>query len=146
MTKKTKLKRGRPPKIKGWSVMAAKGQLPVQRKYLGRYLSYVRDGLIQDLGGEEKNLTTAQRVLIDRVVSKLGIIRLIEEYFDESPILNNGKLAYILRENYLAYNNSVRLDLQALGIDKKKTREPLDIKDYIELKVETEKPEGKEGE
>ena len=144
MAKKSKLPKGRPKKIKGWSVMASRQELPVQRKYLGRYLTIARNGLIHDLGGEEKDLTTAQLILVDRVISKLGIIRLIEEYYSsEEQVFKNGNLAYILRETYPAYNNSVRLDLMALGVNKKKAEEPINIKDYIELK--TEKGPEKEG-
>ena len=43
-------------------------------------------------------------------------------------------LAPSLKASYLAYNNSIRLDLQALGIEKRKADEALDLGKYIELK------------
>ena len=130
--KKGKSKRGRPSKHGGYSLLV-KGELPENRKYIRRYLTSVREGLIQDLGPTEVDLTTAQIVLIDRVVTKLGVIRCIEEYIRENTVMTGDRLSTSLRESYLAYNNSIRLDLQALGIDKKQS-ETLDLHEYIEDK------------
>jgi len=84
-----KSRRGRPPKHGGYSLLT-KGELPENRQYLRTYLTDVREGLIRDLGPKEENLTTAQLVLIDRVITKLGIIRLIEEHVKEKGIFKNG--------------------------------------------------------
>jgi len=46
----------------------------------------VRQGLIQDLGPSENDLSTAQIVLIDRVTTKLGVIRCIEEHVRENSV------------------------------------------------------------
>ena len=116
--KKGKSKRGRPPKHGGYSLLI-KGELPENRKYIRRYLTAVREGLIQDLGPTEKDLTTAQLVLIDRIVTKLGVVRCIEEYIREHTVMTGARLSPSLRESYLAYNNSIRLDLAALGINKR---------------------------
>lgn len=53
-------------------------------------------------------------------------------------------LAPSLRASYLAYNNSIRLDLQALGINSKKADEALDLGKYVEEKYgKKEKENGK---
>ena len=114
---KQKKKRGRPPKHGGYSLLT-KGELPENKKHIRAYLTGAREGLIQDLGPTEKDLTMAQIVLIDRVVTKLGVIRCIEEYIRENTVFEGKRLSPCLRESYLAYNNSIRLDLAALGINK----------------------------
>lgn len=117
--KKKKARLGRPPKHGGYSLLVYKGELPENRKYISRWLTDVREGLIADLGPTEEDLSTAQRVLVDRVVSKLGVIRCVEEHTREKAVMTGNLLAPALRASYLAYNNSVRLDLMALGLERK---------------------------
>lgn len=126
-----KLKRGG-QKIKhgGYSFLI-KGELPENRKHVLRYLTAARMNLIRDLGPTEEDLTTAQIIIIDRVVSKLGVVRCIEEHIRENSVMRGHDLAPSLKASYLAYNNSVRLDLQVLGINSKKTDETLDVQAYI---------------
>jgi hypothetical protein len=119
-----KSKRGRPPKHGGYSLLS-RGEIPENRRYIAKYLSEVREGLIEDLGPSEEDLSTAQRVLINRVISKLGVIRCVEEYIKENSVIVGNDLAPSLKASYLAYNNSIRLDLQALGIEKRATGEAL---------------------
>ena len=141
--KKKKPRLGRPPKHGGYSLLTAKGELPENRKYVRRYLTEVREGLIEDIGGTEESLTTAQRVLIDRIVSKLGVVRCIEEHIRENTVMTGHDLAPSLRGSYLAYNNSIRLDLQALGVDKRKGEEGLDLMTYVQEKYgKKEKSDG----
>jgi len=128
--KKRKARIGRPPKHGGYSLMVQRGELPENRKHIKKYLTEVRDGLISDLGPAEDNLTAAQIVLIDRVISKLGVVRCIEEFCKDDGVMQGKRLAPSLRESYLAYNNSIRLDLQALGINTRKTEE-VGLAEYI---------------
>lgn len=116
--KKGKSKRGRPPRHGGYSLLT-KGELPENKKHIRAYLIGVREGLIQDLGPTEQDLTTAQIILIDRIVTKLGVVRCIEEYIRENTVFEGKRLSPCLRESYLAYNNSIRLGLAALGINKR---------------------------
>jgi len=119
MSKETiKLHPGKRKKHGGYTYLS-KGKLPPARAYIERYLTGVREGMIRDLGPTENDLTTAQIVLIDRVVTKLGVIRCIEEHIRESTVMEGDRLSTSLRESYLAYNNSVRLSLQALGLDRR---------------------------
>jgi len=113
-----KSKRGRPPKHGGYSFLV-KGELPENRKHVLRYLTAARENLIRDLGPTEDDLTAAQVILIDRTITKLGVIRCIEEHIKENSVMVGQRLAPSLRASYLAYNNSIRLDLQLLGIDKR---------------------------
>jgi len=126
-----KLKRGG-QKIKhgGYSFLV-KGELPENRKHVLRYLTAARENLIRDLGPAEEDLTTAQIIIIDRIVSKLGVIRCIEEHIRENSVMVGHTLASSLKASYLAYNNSIRLDLVVLGIDKRKGDEALDVQTYI---------------
>ena len=131
----TKLKRGgrRPQKHGGYSYLTT-GKLPDNRTYILKYLMAVRQGIIQDLGPTEHNLSTAQLVLIDRITTKLGVIRCVEEHIRENSVMVGDDLAPSLKASYLAYNNSLRLDLQALGLEVKKSTEFLDLKEYAEDK------------
>ena len=140
-----KLKRGG-QKVKhgGYSFMV-KGELPENRKHVLRYLTAARENLIRDLGPTEEDLTAAQIIIIDRIVSKLGITRCIEEYIRENTVMTGARLSPSLRESYLAYNNSIRLDLQALGISTRKAEEDLDFIEYIKKKdKEKEKNRGED--
>ena len=128
--KEGKSRRGRPPLHGGFSVITRAGKLPENRRYIANWLTEVREGLIGDLGPSEGDLTTAQRVLIDRIISKLGVVRCVEEFVRENHVMKGDRLSPSLRESYLAYNNSIRLDLLALGIEKRER--PIDIKASVE--------------
>lgn len=136
LKKKGKPRRGRPPKHGGYSLLI-KGELPENRKHISRYLTEVRENLIRDLGPTENDLTAAQIIIIDRIVTKLGVIRCIEEHTRENSVMVGNDLAPALKASYLAYNNSIRLDLQALGIDKR-VDEALDLQTYVKEKYGNE--------
>lgn len=131
---KPKVQTGRPPRHGAYSLMVRAGDLPKNRRYLRAYLNSVRLDLIRDLGPLEDDLTTAQKVLIDRSLCILSIIRCIEEYVMETSVIRGRDVAPVLRTTYLAYSNSLRLNLQALGIETKKSKEILDLGAYIEAK------------
>ena len=77
--KKVRLHPGKRKKHGGFTYLT-QGTLPENRKYIERHLTAIREGLIRDLGPQEQVLTTAQAILIDRVVTKMGVVRCIEEY------------------------------------------------------------------
>jgi hypothetical protein len=128
---KKKARIGRPPRRGGFSLMVRTGELPENRKCLRLYLTEVREGLIDDLGPTEADLSAAQKVLIERALSKLCLLRCIEEQVREDGVFRGGSLSHVLGEAYLAYSNSLRLDLQALGINSKRTRKVLDLGQYL---------------
>lgn len=132
-SKSIKLQPGRRKSHGGYAFLT-RGKLPENRAYIERYLTAARENLIRDQGPTEEDLTAAQIIIIDRIVSKLGVVRCIEEHIRENSVMVGANLAPSLRASYLAYNNSIRLDLQALGIDKRKAGEIEDLNKYIELK------------
>lgn len=75
----------------GASFLIARGEFPSKRRYIERWLTLVRAGLIRDLGPAETDLSTGQAILIDRVVGKLGILRCIEEYVWEKAGAAEGE-------------------------------------------------------
>jgi hypothetical protein len=122
--------------------MVQAGELPERRAYLRAYLTEVREGLINDLGPLEADLTMAQVVLIDRVTSKLSILRCIEEHVREKGVFTKaGELGPVLSKSYLAWANSIRLDLQALGIN---TRAGERILGPLEIAAEIDKEQAEE--
>jgi hypothetical protein len=122
-------RKGRPRKHGGYSILY-NAEVPYARKKLMRYFREVRAGLIRDLGGEA-NVTTGQLLLIDRVVFKLGFLRLVEIWLAErgTPFSTEGQLEPVI-ETYLSYSNSLRNDLNLLGIDKREIP-VIDLKSYI---------------
>ena len=129
-----KLPRGRQRTVHGGYSYMITGRLPEHRAYVRRFLTAVRLNLIRDLGPTEEDLTAAQIILIDRVVSKLGVIRCIEEHIRENSVMVGDTLAPSLRTSYLAFDNSLRLALQALGIKSKKAEGIMDLGRYVEEK------------
>ena len=123
--------RGQPFKHGGYSLMVRRGSLPEKMTRVRKYLGEVREGLVRDIAGREEDLTTAQLVLIDRAVSLLSVIRTIEYSLSEDGIMQGKDLQPILRENYLAYSNSLRLILRELGINKRQAADALDLGRYI---------------
>jgi hypothetical protein len=141
----TKLLPGRRQTHGGFSFLAT-GNLPKHRLYIEKYLTAARMNLIQDLGPTEEDLTAAQVILIDRLICKLGVLRCIEEFVKEQGIFQGKRLAPSLRDSYLAYNNSIRLDLQALGINVRKADaalSPFELARRIDMEKEAKEEEAK---
>jgi hypothetical protein len=88
-----------------------------------------RAGLVRDVAGSEDGLSEQQRILIDRVISKLAVCRLIELYIERYGAFRKEKLARektlelepCLGVNYLAFSNSIDRALIALGLNKRQT-------------------------
>jgi hypothetical protein len=119
--KKTKAKKhtGRPPRHGGYSIMIRMGELPERRAYLRGYLTRVREGLIRDMGPAEEDLTTAERVVLDRAVSTLSVIRCIEEFIRERGVFQGEELNPVLAKSYVTYVESLKRSLQALGMNRR---------------------------
>jgi len=138
---KKKVKLGRPPKHGGYSLIV-KDEILKDHPRIRRYLQDCRDGLVRDVAGSEDRLTEQQRILIDRIISKLSICRLIEAYIEKYGAFRRDKLKRFqvlelepaLGQNYLAFSNAIDRALSLLGIEKKKADEALDLDKYIEMK------------
>jgi len=127
MTKeKPRSKGGRKPLHGGYSLLPAR--LAMQYPQLQRYLRQIRKDLIDHAGGPDK-MTAPQEVLVNSIVNKLVVCRLIEIFiqrtspFDLSqlkkapPVLS---LQPALGINYLAFSNSIDRGLALLGLEKPK--------------------------
>lgn len=134
MDNKPKKTKGRPPRHGAYSLMVKAGELPKRRTYLRAYLSEARASLISDLGPKEADLTMAERILINSVVSKLSIIRCIEEAVKEEGVFRGLELSSVLSKSYITYCESLRRDLQALGIATRKGSDIVDLGQYIAAK------------
>jgi hypothetical protein len=96
--------------------MVRAGELPKRRTVLRAYLSQVREGLIRDLARSEEALTMAQRVLVDRAISLLSIIRCVEAHTSETGVFRSGELAPVLAKSYCTYSAELRRVMETLGI------------------------------
>ena len=128
MTQKSTVTRKKPgpvPRHGGYSLLTT-GRLPERRRYIAPYLTEVREGLVHDLGESEASLSTAQRVLIDRAVTFLGVVRLIEEHAREYGLLDQrGNVkGGIGSRQYLAFNRHIKDCLALLGLKRIEQREP----------------------
>jgi len=138
---KRKRKLGRPPKHGGYSLIV-KDEILKDHPHLRRYLQDCRDGLIQDVAGSEERLSEQQRIMIDRIISRLSICRLIEVYIEKYGVFRRDRLKRFkilelepaLGQNYLAFSNSIDRALIALGLNKKQADEALDLGKYVEEK------------
>lgn len=136
---KGKSRIGRPPKHGGYSIQL-RDELIKENPHLRRYLLDCRDGLIRDVAGTEEQLSEQQRIMIDRIVSRLAICRLIEVYVERHGAFRRDRLKKdqilelepALGTNYLAFSNSIDRALIALGLERKKVDDALDLKTYLE--------------
>jgi hypothetical protein len=148
MEDKPKKRKGKKPGPKpgskyrhgGYSLLM-KGTLPERRRYIGHYLSEVREGLIHDLAKKEEDLSTAQKVLIDRIITFMGVVRLIEEHAKQHGVLDSrGRPTSGLTGHYLTFNRQIKEMLSLLGIEKRQEPE-MDLMSYIKMKDEEKEKE-----
>jgi hypothetical protein len=143
-TKKNK-RMGRPPKHGGFSIVYKDDQLKKNPK-IRQYLQDCRGGLVKDIAGTEDNLTEQQRIMIDRIISKLSIVRLIEAYVEANGAFDGDSLKDCLGRSYIAFTNSIDRALSALGIDKKYSEEPLSLDEYIRENYSDDDGDANQGE
>ena len=79
------------------------------RTKLGKAIAVLRASLVKDLGGD---LSSMESILVDRVIHKA-----MKCWFYERNVLDGNNPGS--RDHYLACCNSLRLDLIALGLEKK---------------------------
>lgn len=132
-------KPGHPVKHGAYS-LAIQDALLKKNPRVTRYLVDTRAGLVRCVGGSEDALSEQQRVMIDRIISKLAICRLIELYVErygafptrtvKGKTIVRLELVPCLGVNYLAFSNSIDRALIALGLTKKEAERvltPLEI-------------------
>ncbi|UCG11521.1 MAG: hypothetical protein JSU72_13395 [Deltaproteobacteria bacterium] len=93
----------------------------------GKLFHAIRRNMIGDLGGEA-SLSQKQWILLDRVLEKLIFLHRVGEWSLEQDCIVDakGELLPCLGKSYIAFNNALRLDLQALygDSDNAKKRTP----------------------
>lgn len=111
------------------------------RSELGVAQRRLRSRIEADLGGTE-NLSTQERLIVDRIVKKILMIEAIETYaFSRRSILKrNGDLIGCLGKNYLAYSAELRRDLLALGLQRRAKDVP-DLKAYLAARATQPSPD-----
>ena len=134
--KKVPNKGGRPPKHAGRQLarFIANQQLDA-RTGIARLLKESRDSLIEDAGGAQ-HLTNRELVLVDRTASLLVIVGTLEGYIfsQKSLVDGDGQLIPVLRKSYLSYQNTLRLNLESLGLRPPKPNSEPDLHSYIKQK------------
>ena len=100
----------------------------------GKLFHTVRANMIADLGGEA-SLSQKQWILLDRIMEKLIFLHRVGEWSLEQECIVDakGELLPCLGKSYIAFNNALRLDLQALygAGDKGRKRTPT-IKEIVD--------------
>ena len=119
---------GRPVKTGAWSIVHRQ-ELIEQYPEIPKYLRQVRMGLVRDVAGTEDELSEMQRLLIDRIMTKLSVCRLVECYFEKHGILRRDRLGDKILELEPAMNQWLMLDraikeaLSLLGIKRIQPKE-----------------------
>jgi len=113
MTKK--LPTGRPRSKHGGFTYLTKARMGDDKVYLLRYLTATRQALLHDLG---QNLSSQKLILVDRVISLLGVVRLIEEECRVEGVFQSRNLTSSLSHHYIAFNNSLTRMLNLLGLER----------------------------
>jgi hypothetical protein len=131
-----KLKTGRPVLHGAYSRYSARVLRGQPR--LRAYLADARARMLEDLGGEDR-LSTAEMIIAGRAIEKLTVLRLIDHYVArEGPWAKPGRLRPVLAGPYLAFSESLRRDLVALGLERRQRERLLAP---WEVKIEEEKHE-----
>jgi hypothetical protein len=109
-------------------------------KRLRRYLADLEHGLIETQGGQDK-ITPAREILIKTTIEAYGVLLLASIFCREHGVVRPDRLSEgvvelqpVMGHQFLAFMNTCRQNLVALGMDGQKAEEVLDITKYIELK------------
>lgn len=100
----------------------------------------MRENLIEDVGGLKK-LSQGQSILLDRIIEKIYFLSLISQFvFQKKGLIINerGELLPCLGSNFLAYSNSLRLDLESFyAMAKKQPSKTPNLDEYLKSLKQT---------
>lgn len=99
-----------------------------------RHSTIIREAMILDLAGSERDCSTAQLILIDKAIALNQITMSIEGFIRENGVFKSRKLHPVL-SNYVSYVDKLRLILKELGISRKigdRVLSPLEIAEEID--------------
>jgi hypothetical protein len=115
-----------------------------------KYLREVERDLIADLGGQD-NLSAAREILVKSTIQAYGCLLLAGAYTQRYGLLRPDQvrrgvieLQPVLGQQFIAFQNCIRQNLIALGLDKRKADEALDLGRYI-AEREAQKAAGQGG-
>lgn len=108
-----------------------------RRTAVSKMLRQVERDLASDSGGEQQ-LTNREKVLIRSTAALILITSSVEAYaFKQKSLLTDGaELLPALGKSYLAFANSLRLNLLALGLKPEKPKEEADLSEYVRQRAE----------
>lgn len=87
--------------------------------------------LARDLGSTWEDLSAQRRMLCESVAAKATILSLMVGYSLGGEVMaEDGTLRAPLGKHFLAWSNSMRLDLQALGLERT-PKQALDLAGYV---------------
>ena len=117
---------------------------------LQQYLEKIEAELIEDQGGPGE-LTAAKEILIKSVIEAYGVILLASMYCSKEGILRPDKakegiveLQPVMGSQLLAFMNTIRQNLLALGLDRRDAEKVLNLGAYLEAKGKEKDKQGKE--
>ncbi len=112
----------------GWRFWLKHNRLPSGPRYkaIAKFTNAMREGLLEDLGGTER-MSTQQKILVDDTVYAQTVVMLASaDTKEHGAVMEDGQVRSVLKL-VGTYINIVRLNLVALGLDKRHFEE---IKDY----------------
>lgn len=105
------------------------------RSEAGQAIKRLQTRLETDLGGTD-NLSTQERLIVDRIIRKALIIEALETYAlsRKSIFKRNGELIGCLGRHYLSYTEALRRDLLAVGLQRR-TKDVPNLSDYLSARA-----------
>jgi hypothetical protein len=125
LTLKISGKKKRTLKIKHGIWADLKGLHVDGRTRVGKWMDHLRVELIRHVGGEP---SVAESILIEQIV-----IKTLKAHLYHVGLFKDK--AFGSKDHVLAIQNSIRLDLQALGLQRRK-KKVLDLSQYLQSKKE----------
>jgi hypothetical protein len=89
----------------------------------GKQLRDIVNGIVSDLGGKA-SLTTAQKLILNGIRSKLIVTQQISHFIDGQAtglVSAKGEIASILQTSFYQYSEGIRRDLETLYLMKRTT-------------------------
>lgn len=134
-----KLKPSRRPKHGGYSFIRS-GKIPDDKREVERYLTWLRQKYIEDIGPREEDLSAGQMLLLNKLITFEGLTRCMEIEAARRETVNSPK-------HHSTYTNHILKICQMLGLERKANEGP-DIQTYIrefDAAKEKRNKEGKDG-
>lgn len=126
------------------------GKMPKEKAKVEKYLTWLRMTYIEDIAGEEENMTAGQTILLNKLILLEGLCRCIEIMVTEAT--ERTGTFYNMPDKFLSYVNSIVKICGMLGIERREADDriptPLEIAAEFDREKEAEErekaPEGPE--